>query len=276
MGKFREFALLFTLAAITLAATQGISQGTPKKGVAKQEINTPPQEPSSANTERPPSPVTVIVRQETAPPDNANKEQDDENIRIQRKIAVFTAFLVLVGLIQAAILWFTIRAVNRQTATNQHIERAWVMAELRVSPATSLLTGTSTYQGTTTQTTSAMGLRLYCVNDGNSPAWITEKSARLVVVRRGDLPRFPELSREDILADDLEPMGPGKDNVFVWDINGKGYHSIDTATLVYGVVRYTDIFKNKRETWFCYQLTGYKNSRKVIRVTGELEYNKNT
>jgi hypothetical protein len=155
-------------------------------------------------------------------------------------------------------------------------ERAWVMAELRCRPETFLTTHASTYQGVTTHTTSVAKIELYCVNDGNSPAWITEKSARLVVVREGELPKFPELAKEDILADELEPMGPGKDNVFTWDINGKGYHSIDTATLIYGVVRYSDIFENNRETWFCYQLTGYKTNREMIRITGEPEYNKNT
>jgi hypothetical protein len=155
-------------------------------------------------------------------------------------------------------------------------ERAWVMAELRCRPETFLTTHASTYQGVTTHTTSVARIELCCVNDGNSPAWITGKSARLVVVRQGELPKFPELAREDVLADELEPLGPGKDNIFTWDINGKGYHSIDTATLIYGLVRYTDIFKNNRETWFCYQLTGYRTNREMIRITGEPEYNKNT
>ena len=208
----------------------------------------------------------------------ANSNAEAAILQVRAMQEQITEMSVQSGILQESV------NVSRDTATAAREsadalivgERAWVMAELRCRPDTSIATHTSIYQDVTTRTTTVSQIELYCVNDGNSPAWITEKSARLVVVRQGELPKFPELASEDILADGLEPMGPGKDNVFTWDINGKGSHSIDTATLIYGVIRYTDIFTNNRETWFCYQLTGYKTNRKMIRITGEPEYNKNT
>lgn len=126
-------------------------------------------------------------------------------------------------------------------------------------------------------TTSLMEVELYCVNDGTSPAWITEKSARLVIVKQGELPPKPILTPSDIIQSEIEPMGPRRDSTFKWDAIGEGRHSPTTAaTLIYGVVKYRDIFDKQRETWFCYQLTGYKTQRKMARIPGSPEYNKST
>jgi hypothetical protein len=58
---------------------------------------------------------------------------------------------------------------------------------------------------------------------------------------------------------------------------GKGRHTpLEKATLIYGIVRYRDIFHKSRETWFCYQLLGYRNHRSLIRIGRNPEYNKNT
>ena len=87
----------------------------------------------------------------------------------------------------------------------------------------------------------------------------------------------PQLAKADILTETPEPMGPGRDSTFEWDAIGKGRHTpLQKATLIYGVVRYRDIFHKSRETWFCYQLIGDGAHRKFIRVSSPPEYSKHT
>jgi hypothetical protein len=156
-------------------------------------------------------------------------------------------------------------------------ERAWVMADLRCSTASHFLHGDHTENGVAAQTLDITGLELTCVNDGNSPAWITEKAIRLVVMKPGEnLPTNPTLTSKDIVQDHVEPLGPGRETKKVLDLRGEGRHSLNTATLIYGVVRYRDIFKEERETWFCYQMTGYKTNYLLARIPGSPEYNRNT
>jgi hypothetical protein len=266
-------------AALLVLATVGIiaAQSAPEQRVTKEQKSLTAEKPATANDKQGDSKVTVIVKQENAASDNSKKEQDDENIKIQRRIAIFTALLVIVGLIQAVVLWLTIKAVNRQTATNQHIERAWVMADLKFSTASHFFHGDHMENGVSTQTISLMGVELHCVNDGNSPAWITEKALRLIILgRAGELPAKPSLSSKDVVQHEPEPLGPGGSSKKVLDIQGEGRHSLTTSTLVYGVIRYRDIFEKDRETWFCYQMSGYRTNYLLTRISGNPEYNRNT
>jgi CRISPR/Cas system CMR-associated protein Cmr5 small subunit len=56
----------------------------------------------------------VVVQQATAPNGDADKEKNDKDRKIQGKIADFTAWLFIVGVIQAAALWATIIWIRRQ------------------------------------------------------------------------------------------------------------------------------------------------------------------
>jgi hypothetical protein len=147
------------------------------------------------------------------------------------------------------------------------------MAELSLSPGANLIHWTEPNGVIKTH----ISVKLRYINDGSSPAWITGKSARLLIVSAGEeLPLIPQLAKEDILEEGVDPVGPGKDDAFEWNATGNGRHSINTVTIIYGVVRYRDIFWESRETWFCYQLIGYQGNRKLIRVFCGPEYSKHT
>jgi len=120
-------------------------------------------------------------------------------------------------------------------------------------------------------------VELHCTNDGRSPAWVKEKSARMIIVKHEEIPPIPELTEEDIIDKGYDPVGPGKDAIpFTWDATGTGKHSTRTATIIYGVVRYADIFRENRETWFCYQLVGDAAHRKLTRIYCGPDYSKQT
>ena len=100
----------------------------------------------------------------------------------------------------------------------------------------------------------------------------------MIVISEESLPRFPPaLGWDDIIQHGPEPVAPEQVTIFEWKHpKGNGRHSIKTLTLVYGVVKYRDIFGKERETWFCYRMMGYRTNREFVRLPGHPEYNKNT
>ncbi len=105
VGLFRGMVFCLVLAAAGVAfAAQTQPSSTPQQKVAKQETRLGAEK--------------------------SNENKDDENIAIQRKLAKFTFWLVVVGFIQAAILAATVCVIWKQISIARNIERAWVMADI--------------------------------------------------------------------------------------------------------------------------------------------------
>src|SRR6266536_6285903 len=109
-------------------ATVGIicGQSAPEKRIAKQDGGAETKKPDSAGTEHASPNVTVIVKQESAPSDKPTNPQSQENIEIERKLARFTKWLVIVGFIQAGILGLTVWVIYQQVVLARTSERAFV------------------------------------------------------------------------------------------------------------------------------------------------------
>lgn len=165
-------------------------------------------------------------------------------------------------------------ATNKQADHVAASERAWILAGLSVPSGPNL----SHWTDATGESKMTVSINIRCTNDGHSPAWITSKSARLVIVKEGEaLPPVPQLTKEDVIDEVVEPVGPGKDSTpSEWNATGNGRHSTQTSTIIYGVVKYLDIFGENRETWFCYRLIGYQGNRKLIRISCGPEYSRHT
>ncbi len=98
VGVFRAMALPIVLATVGVAcASQAKPLSTPEKRVAKQSGSLGAQESTGSKEDKTATPnVTVIVKQEQPPakkPDE-NQAQDEENTRIQRRLANLTTWLV--------------------------------------------------------------------------------------------------------------------------------------------------------------------------------------
>src|ERR1700675_2736329 len=149
---------------------------------------------------------------------------------------------------QALILAFTIRAINKHTTTNQNIERAWIMADLRIPLDADVLHSVNQKDQATPSIQPSVTLN--CANKGRSPAWITERYGLFIVVREGELPKEPVIATSDIISNESEPVAPGEPAASVdWQPIADGRHIILTTHAVfYGVVKYRDIFGKSRET----------------------------
>ena len=163
-------------------------------------------------------------------------------------------------------------AAKRSADALMTAERAWVIVDIQWAPK---YPGRNHMQKTWggRQDTTMVSVRLPCSNQGKTPAWITEKRACIQVVK--SLPTVPDIAAIDIIQSELEPLGAehmtGEKRDFV--LEGDGWESRleeGLMTVVYGAVKYRDIFSNERQTTFAWRIT---LDNELERLEGYSEYN---
>ena len=187
-------------------------------------------------------------------------------------VASFTGMLVIVGVLQ----WWLI---HRQDQHFRMSERAWVMAQIDgdrrkwSDGKVHILEGSGT-SGDSTGT----WIILSCHNEGKSPAWIYEKRVKFEVAPR--LNPAPDFDSLPVVFNGREPIGIGQAAI----PNVTKLHRLEIAEghtkpgdmmIIYGIVRYHDIFKESRTATFGYQITGESEGYILGRLT-ESAYNDNT
>jgi hypothetical protein len=175
----------------------------------------------------------------------------------------------------------TLRAIEKQTEANLKsadaahksaealvsAERAWVMVEIHWTGQRGGLLRSESSDG---KIRTGAFVSLICRNQGRTPAWIVERHIR-VEVTNSVAPK-PELRGAEI-SYDLEPLAVGgRDSIQHWSLIGDGWAGMGAATLIYGVVKYRDVFSPSRETWFGYMVAADGSLAPVAHP----EYNKNT
>jgi hypothetical protein len=181
-----------------------------------------------------------------------------------------------VGLLQAAILYCTIRAIKRQTASVENSERAWVMKEIEwdrekwADGEAHVLEGDGS-EGKST----GIWITLVCKNEGKSPAWIYEKRMKFEVVKALD--ERPNFQSAQFEWTGREPIGIG--NAFPHTtkvprmVIASGHAGTDDTLVIYGIVNYRDIFGKARTTTVGYRITG---DRRLERLAEYAAYNEST
>jgi hypothetical protein len=133
MGKYLVFCFVFATMGIS-ASPQSKPSGPPTDLVTKQDRTAGSSGTADTKKDENASPnVTVIVKQENAPSHQSEEKRDDDNVRIQRRLANLTAWLVAVGFVQAVILAGTILVIYQQVRTARSVERAWVIASPEIN-----------------------------------------------------------------------------------------------------------------------------------------------
>ena len=159
----------------------------------------------------------------------------------------------------------------------KNAERAWIMAELLDVPGygSGVMTGESVEDGQRTWTIT-VSVRLRCWNEGKTPAWVTEK--RMGILVTANPARNPPLDQADYVQVEPEPVTPGKDskNDYSPTIHLPRPKQDGELVVLFGVVRYRDIFDEIRETTFGYSISLYGGTRKRLFAHTHPEYNKNT
>jgi len=190
-------------------------------------------------------------------------------------LADFTFWLVVVGFIQAGILAATVWVIQRQVSTSRHIERAWVMADLEHDSQKWADRKVHVLQGSgTSGDSTGFYAVLICRNEGRSPAWLGERRARFEIV--SGLPPKPNLELTELIEASPTPLGTGQalphTERLSFPITAQGHEELGRMNVIYGVVKYRDIFGKNRKTTFGYRLTP---DRRFVRLE-YAEYNKHT
>ena len=183
--------------------------------------------------------------------------------------------LVIVGIFQALVLAGTIVVIWKQISTSRNAQRAWLMVDVE-HDATKWADGKVHILeggGTGGDTTSFHAV-LVCRNEGSSPGWIDEKRVKFEIV--SSLPHRPNLESAQSIQAGPRPIGPGQgpSHMDSWHFvaEAMGHQKQGEMTVIYGLVKYRDIFSRRRETTFGYRVL----NGELTRLEGYPEYNKNT
>jgi len=245
-AKRSVLALVFASIGIALSA-QAKPFGTPEKGVTKQSSSPNTENTTTSEKDKDTGAgVTVIVNQEKSPGNKPNESETDENIQIQRKLANFTAWLVVVGFIQAAILFFTVRAIIHQASVSKNTERAWMIG----SPNMPKLDIPE----------SAVHLLYVCnlKNTGRTPARILQVGLAFRQAKSiADIPQTPSYGSDEISSVNRILLVPQDSfvNQTISPVTNAGYIAVKNRERVlyaYGFVKYLDVFGKSHETCFCH------------------------
>jgi hypothetical protein len=187
--------------------------------------------------------------------------------------------LVGIGTVGTVAALCTLRIIAEQTKAAKastdaliNSERAWVLVDL-VPPSAvgTIYDGESLVRDIFTKTTTC-NVRILCTNHGSTPAWITEKRACVDVVE--SLPATPNWDALEIIDPELEPLAVGR-KTELQDANliCQKAREDGKMVVVYGIVKYRDVFAPDRTTTFGYRV---RVDGVLTRLTGYPEYNRNT
>jgi hypothetical protein len=150
-------------------------------------------------------------------------------------------------------------------------ERAWIMPELKWGIKSGLLRFVDKSGSIHTNAS----IDLFWQNDGKTPAWISEVVIKLEVTSAGPAAQ-PDMTGGEVLYGPFpvvpgpRPFSAGKRFV----LSGEGWAGTGKMTLIYGLVKYRDIFTPKDkiwESWFGYRVVGISGLERIAHS----EYNKN-
>jgi hypothetical protein len=183
--------------------------------------------------------------------------------------------MIIFEVVQALVLVGTIIVIWKQVSTARNAQRAWVMTEIEhdtkkwADGKVHVLQGSGSGGETT-----ALYAVLVCKNEGNSPAWIDEKRVKFEIVN--SLPHKPNLESAEFIKAGPIPIGTGRalthTDALQFQPVAAGRQQDERMAVIYGIVRYRDIFGKHRETTFGYRIA----DGEIRRLEGYPEYNKNT
>jgi hypothetical protein len=192
--------------------------------------------------------------------------------------------MVIVGIVQGVILAGTIYVIWKQVETARNAQRAWVMVDVEHDDKKWADRKTHIIEGTTYVSNGKGGITggdntsfyavLVCRNEGSSPAWILEKRAKFEIL--SSLPPRPDFESAQFTQAGPVPIGTGRALPHTDELPflpaAVGHQEPTKMVVIYGVVKYRDIFGKHRQTTFAYRIV----NRELRRLEGYPEYNKNT
>lgn len=261
------------LAPIRIVTAQDVPASSPKQGVAKEGGSGGSQKATHPDQNKADSSNAPAVANPNAAPGDPEKQQHEEDVRIQRKIANLTAWLVVVGGLQALALLGTLWIVKRQAewmgVHAGHLEglagaaSANNVSAMREQRAyLTVIIGQAVYQERRPGRKGG-NLRFQCkpvvVNTGRTPAKKLKFNARAGIFAmplpgETHLPEgFDENTRESILGPQQNAIMNAVLDGFCQDSEVKAIKEAtgNRGLYVWGLITYEDVFGKSHYTRFC-------------------------
>jgi hypothetical protein len=287
---------LFTILFLVIALSQ--PSPLPLNGSHQQE---PPQKRHEVGSVSPATSPAPVVNNQTCACKQENSFKAETEQRPQKPpwwdVAWSTWALVVVGIFAAYIALRTLSDIKEQTvnatkaanaaekSANAVIsaERAYVIADVEQKEVQIFVSESPA--GDARSTTSSVGSIVVTFrNVGRVPCWITQKKIQFALVEK--LPEEPIFDDTAVVDDFPEPVIVGQPLRVEWQhLIAQGEHVIilsamptktpfagSNAPIVYGVIKYRDVFSENRETRFGYRITGHGHLRRINSPA----YNTNT
>jgi hypothetical protein len=255
------------------ASAQPKPLSSPKQGITKQGSSTSAEKRAASSDEKDSTNnVTTVIHQENSPSHQSDTENEDENIRIQGKLANLTTWLVVAAFIQALILAATIVAIVLQTGANKKIDRPWMAAEMEKPPD---------------EWEPGNFLRVGChiENIGKTPAFLLEKGDTWRVLKKTETldQTYPAFEKIEKWGGDGILFPPKAEIAIASDVIGdvpRLIYNGDEVLWIYGYIKYRDSFKTDHETRYCFRYFPRFGNRATMSVgfypAGPPAYNRHT
>jgi hypothetical protein len=214
-----------------------------------------------------------------APPDKSAPEQNGQSQTngATKDSPEWENFLNAIA--TAVIALFTIAlfvGVVVQIRTSRNIERAWVVVDIKHEGRE--LTNTTIIGDILGESTS-IPLRCISLNGGRSPAWVIEKRIAFEIFENADaVPRTSPIKRTRVFDDIPHAVYTQEHSVRANMPIAQGRLTETNIGVIYGVVRYRDIFNKIRGTTFGYKVLPAIDtlSLRLEPLKNRPKYNKNT
>jgi len=252
-----------------------------------KDVSKADSEQNKANDQTTPeNPSTRIEINVGNPSDAAPSQHQEQHAIAEAKPTPITKgewLIAGITAVYAVISYFTFGAIKRQANIAQRsadaevaVQSPWIMVNIEYTPGMSRTLGATREKGGPEIHHTDFVFRFDCINHGKTPAVITEKSAKLIIVTKDTLPAKPDFSDAKVFDNHPEPLAAGEASKEKRDeyFSAPGYQGFDEWVVLYGVVKYRDVFgRDDRQTTFGYIVT---LGNKIERLPGYSEYNKNT
>jgi len=170
---------------------------------------------------------------------------------------------------------------RRQVEALESSERAWLMAEGK--ERVNIIVGEAMVRGVSSGPTSSINFVLQYRNAGRVPCWITEKRVQFLLPDLKALPSEPFFDESAHVDDFPETAAVGEVlTIEFHHLTCKGEHVVilnnvddqpgENTPIVYGIIKYRDVFGTDRETRFGYQISPHGRLRRIRSA----RYNNNT
>ena len=268
---------------LSLFATSQVQQSSPsttaeERSAVRAQDSHPETPHTDSATQTSPQPLTctqcfdccTINQQHKQTPEEKAKADSLDTLTRAYMLATITGVgsgIIVIGVLiwQTKITRTAANAAKDSADVLIKSERSWILTDIA---------GFQARKTTTPAVKTTLRIQLKCKNQGHSVAWITKKYIRFEIVK--EWPETPVFREEHCFDHALESFEPGGWAEIDRTMDADGYFGDGKTALLYGLIKYRDIFGDHETTFGYYISDGETMDTELLYMPGSPKYNKAT